>query len=71
MEESKDAYYSTLSTKLAKQKSNPKTYWSVLKRFLNNKRIPCIPSLFHENKLVTDLREKAEIFNSYFVVRVH
>ena len=29
MEESKDTYYSNLSTKLAKQKSNPKTYWSV------------------------------------------
>ena len=36
MKESKDTYYSNLSTKLAKQKSNPKTYWSVLKRFLNN-----------------------------------
>ena len=38
----------------------------MLKRFLNNKKIPCIPSLFHENKLVTELREKAEIFNSFF-----
>ena len=66
MEESKDTYYSNLSTKLVKQKSNPKTYWSVLKRFLNNKKILCIPSLFHENKLVTDFREKAEIFNPYF-----
>ena len=66
MEESKDTYYSNLPTKLAKQKSNPKTYWSVLKRFLNNKKIPCILSLFHENKLVTDFSEKAEIFNSYF-----
>ena len=65
-EESKDTYYSNLSTKLAKQKSNPKTYWSVLKRFLNNKNMLCIPSLFHENKLVTHVREKAEIFNSYF-----
>ena len=64
MEESKDTYYSNLSKKLAKQKSNPKTYWSVLKRFLNNKKIPCIPSLFHENKLVTDFKEK--ILNSYF-----
>ena len=66
MEESKDTYYSNLSTKSAKQKSNPKTYWSVLKSFLNNKKVPCIPSLFHENKPVTDFREKAEIFNSYF-----
>ena len=57
MEESKDTYYSNLSTKLVKQKSNPKTYWSVLKRFLNNKK--SIPSLFHENKLVTDFRKKA------------
>ena len=66
MEESKDTYYSDLSTKLVKQKSNPKIYWSVLKRFLNNKKIPCIPSLFHENKLVTDFRKKADIFNSFF-----
>ena len=66
MEESKGTYYSNLSTKLAKQKSNPKTYWSVLKRLLNNKKIPCIPSLFDENKLLTDFREKAEIFNSFF-----
>ena len=69
MAESKDTYYCNLSTKLAKQKSNPKTYWSVLKRLLNQKKkkkIPRIPSLFHENKLVTDFREKAEIFNSFF-----
>ena len=42
MEELKDTYYSNLSTKSVKQKSNPKAYWSVLKRFLNNKKIPCI-----------------------------
>ena len=38
MEESKNGYYSYLSTKLLKQKSNPKTCWSVLKRFLNFKK---------------------------------
>ena len=59
MEESKDTYYSNLSTKLVKEKCNLKTCWSMLKRFLNNKKIPCIPSLFHENKFVTDCREKA------------
>ena len=66
MEESKDTYYFNLSTKLVKQKSNLKIYWSVLKRYLSNKKIPCIPSLFYENKLVTDFRKKAEIFNSFF-----
>ena len=70
-EESKDTYYSNLSTKLIKQKSNPKTYWSVLKRFLNNKKIPCIPSLIYENKLATDFRENSEIFNSFLQNNVH
>ena len=65
-EESKDIYYSNLSTKLVKQKSNSKTYWSVLKRFLNDKKIPCLLSLFHKNKFVTDFWEKAETFNSFF-----
>ena len=66
IEESKDTYYPDLSTKLVKQKSNPKIYWCVLKRFLNNKKIPGIPSLFHENKLVTDFRKKADVLNSFF-----
>ena len=34
MEESKNGYYSYLSTKLLKQKSNPKTCWSVVKKVL-------------------------------------
>ena len=33
MEESKDNYYSNLPTRLVKQKTNPKIYWPVLKRF--------------------------------------
>ena len=36
MEESKNTVYSNLFTKLVKQKSNPETYWSMSKRFLNN-----------------------------------
>ena len=43
MEESKDTYYSNLSTKLVKQKSNPKTNWFLLKRFLNNKKYTMCP----------------------------
>ena len=63
-EEWKDTYYSNLSA-LVKQKSNPITYWSVLKRYLNNKKVPCVTSLLHDSKLVTDFREKAQIFNSF------
>ena len=47
------------------QKS-PEIYWSLLKLFLNNKKIPIIPPLFHENKFITDFKEKAELFNAFF-----
>ena len=31
-----------------------------------NKKNPCIPPLFHNNKYVTDLKKKAELFNLFF-----
>ena len=37
-----------------------------IKIFLNNRKIPVIPPLFHNNKVVTDFKEKAELFNSFF-----
>ena len=43
-----------------------KTYWSISKTFLNNKSIPCVPPLFHENKFITNFKEKAELFNTFF-----
>ena len=67
IEESKEKYYTKLSSRLADPLTSPKTYWSILKTFLNNKKIPCIPPLFHENKLITDFKEKAELFNYFFV----
>ena len=38
----------------------------MLKTFLNNKKIPAIPPIFHDNKFITDFKQKAEIFNSHF-----
>ena len=65
--ESQEKCYTKLSSRLADPLTSPKTCWSVLKTFLNNKKIPCIPPLFHENKFVTDFKEKAELFNHFFV----
>ena len=67
IEESKGKYYTKLSSRLADPLTSPKTYWSILKTFLNNKKIPCIPPLFHENKFIIDFKEKAELFNHFFV----
>ena len=62
-EESNLKYYSRLSDKLLDSKTSPKSYWSILKTFLNNEKIPCIPALLHNGKLITDFKEKAELFN--------
>ena len=30
------------------------------------RRIPCIPPLFHENKVITNFKKKAELFHTFF-----
>ena len=65
-ENSKQRYYSKLSSKLANPATSLKTYWSIFKTFLNNKKIPCIPPLFYENKFITNFKEKAKLFNTFF-----
>ena len=63
---SKKNYYLRISKKLMVLATSAKTYWSILKTLLNNKKIPCIPPLFHQGKYVTDFKKKAELFNSFF-----
>ena len=46
--------------------TSTKTYWSILKSFLNNKKIPCIPPLFHQNRYITKYKDKTELFNNFF-----
>ena len=33
---------------------------------LNDKKVSCIPSIFHDNKFVTDFSKKVDLFNSFF-----
>ena len=49
IEMSKQKYYSRIANKLTMTRKSPKTSWSLLKLFLNNKKIPIIPPLFHED----------------------
>ena len=55
-----------MSMKLMDPTTSAKAYWSILRRCLNDKKIPCIPPLFHDNKFITDFKEIAELFNSFF-----
>ena len=49
VENSKQTYYSKLSSKLANSATSSRMYWFILKTFLNNKKIPSIHPLFNEN----------------------
>ena len=55
---------------LVKKLNNPlvhaKTYWSILKTFYKGKKIPLIPPLLVNDKFVTDMKTKADIFNKFF-----
>ena len=46
--------------------TSPKTYWSALKSCYDNKKIPCTPPIFHENRFVINFKEKGELLNSFF-----
>ena len=63
----KDDYHSRLAQKLSDLNTSSKTYWSILKRFFNGKKVPIIPPLLVNNKLESDFKIKANYFNSFFV----
>ena len=66
IDDSKQKYFSRLTHKLSTIQKSSKAYWALLKIFLNHRKIHVIPPLFHNNKFVTDFKEKAELFNSFF-----
>ena len=61
----KEKYYQRINAKLNDPSLSNKTYWSILKTFYNGKKVPVIPPLFINNKLVTYFQEKANVFNSF------
>ena len=66
IEASKQKYYCRMTNKLTNAEKSSKAYWSILKNFLNNEKINRIPPLFYETCLITNFKEKAKLFNSFF-----
>ena len=62
----KERYYARIANRLNNTQKSSKTYWSLLKIFLNNKKSRLYHRYFHENRFITDFKEKAELFNSFF-----
>ena len=61
--ESKDRYIAKMGAKLDNPKTVPKTYWSIINKFLSNKKIPIVPLILVNSELVSDFKQKA---NNHF-----
>ena len=62
----KDLYYESLAKKLKNPLLQAKTYWSILKSFCNDRKVPLIPPLLIDDKFVTDMQTKTNNFNKFF-----
>ena len=60
----KKNYHNTVN-KLMNIQKNSKAYWSLLKIFLNNKKIVIIPPLFYDYRFLTDFLKKAHLFHIF------
>ena len=55
--EAKDKNLAKLSSKLDNPDTAAKSYRSIINRFLNNKKIPIIPPVLFEGKLISDFEK--------------
>ena len=54
-------YHERLANKLNDLNTTPKTYWTILKTFVNGSKIPLISPLLVDNKLVTDILDNVNL----------
>ena len=60
--DAKRKYARCISNKLNDPLTAPKTYWSKLNRFLNNRKPPATLHLLVNGDIITNVSEKAELF---------
>ena len=63
----KEKHFYDLSLKLNNPQTSPKTYWSIIKSCYSGRKIPIIPPLSVNGKIITNFKEKANLFNKYFL----
>ena len=65
IDQARRKYYKNMSSKFSDKSLNPKKYWSLLKK-LNSRKVPGIPSIYHNNKFISEIKAERELFNPYF-----
>ena len=69
--DAKKKYVRWLSDKLNDPLAAPKTYWSILNRFLKNSKIYAIPPLLVNGDIITKFSGKADLFSKFFPDQLH
>ena len=62
----KEKYFYDLSLKLNNPQTSPRMYWSIIKSCYNGRKIPIIPPLSVNGKIITNFKEKANLFKQIF-----
>ena len=70
IEANKEKYYSRISKRMMNPLTSTKTYWSILKSFLNNKKIPCIPPQFHQIGILLSLKIRLNYSITFLLTNV-
>ena len=63
---SKEKFYYKLSTKLANLSASSKTYWSLLKTFVNGKKVRIIPPRLVNDKFDSNFLQKVKLIQRIF-----
>ena len=64
-------YLKNLGSKLADPTTGQNSYWKILNKFLNKCKIPRIPPILVDDKYITNCKEKASIFNDFFLITMY
>ena len=64
--ESKNRFYSSLSSRLLDPATNSKDYWKLVKSVYGNRQHSGIPPLIDDGKIFTSDKDKADLLNDYF-----
>ena len=62
----KEKYFHSLGNKLNDPQTGAKSYWSILNKFLQKKKIPLIPPILLNGTFITSVCEKVTLFNTFF-----
>ena len=62
----KEEYLNHIALKLNDPMTTTKTCWSIFKTFYNSKKVPIIPPLQINDKLISDFEVQANYFNNFF-----